>query len=147
MKRPKGFRGKYFSLAAILALNATLTLASNVQSVVDTQEQLERKSENATSEEDSNLRERFKSLEKNNYINVFWADNIPYRLTLTDKGNSYNFSKARVKSLNPAVTNLFFKSIISLSSCLYESASSLFPTYINFPSSSTKASALPLVTV
>ena len=53
MKSPKGFRGKYFSLAAILALNATLTLASNVQSVVDTQEQLQRKSENATSEEET----------------------------------------------------------------------------------------------
>ena len=65
------------------------------------------KFEKATSEEDSNLRERFKSLEKNNYINVFWADNIPYRLTLTDKGNSYNFSKARVKSLNPAVKWIF----------------------------------------
>lgn len=53
MKSPKGFRGKYFSLAAILALNATITLASNVQRVVDTQEQLERKSENATSEEET----------------------------------------------------------------------------------------------
>ena len=65
------------------------------------------KFENASFEEDSILRERFKSLEKNNYINVFWADNIPYRLTLTDKGNSYNFSKARVKSLNPAVKWIF----------------------------------------
>jgi iron complex outermembrane recepter protein len=53
MKSPKGFRGKYFSLAAILALNATLTLASNVQSVVDTQEQLSTPRENATSEEET----------------------------------------------------------------------------------------------
>lgn len=53
MKSPKGFRGKYFSLAAILALNATLTLASNVQSVVDTQEQLQTPRENATSEEET----------------------------------------------------------------------------------------------
>ncbi len=53
MKSPKGFRGKYFSLAAILALNATITLASNVQSVVDTQEQLQHTSENATSEEET----------------------------------------------------------------------------------------------
>lgn len=40
MKNLKGFRGKYFSLAAILALNATLTLASDVQSAVDTEKQL-----------------------------------------------------------------------------------------------------------
>ncbi|AFL68807.1 TonB-dependent receptor [Sulfurospirillum barnesii] len=40
MKSPKGFRGKYFSLAAILALNATVTLASEGQSVVDTEKQL-----------------------------------------------------------------------------------------------------------
>ena len=53
MKSPKGFRGKYFSLAAILALNATITLASNVQSVVDTQEQLQTPRENATSEEET----------------------------------------------------------------------------------------------
>jgi vitamin B12 transporter len=57
MKSPKGFRGKYFSLAAILALNATLTLASNVQSVVDTQEQLQTPRENATSEEETLLSE------------------------------------------------------------------------------------------
>jgi len=53
MKSPKGFRGKYFSLAAILALNATITLASTVQSVVDTQEQLQTPRENATSEEET----------------------------------------------------------------------------------------------
>lgn len=53
MKSPKGFKGKYFSLAAILALNATIALASDVQRVVDTQEQLQTKSENATSEEES----------------------------------------------------------------------------------------------
>ena len=53
MKSPKGFRGKYFSLAAILALNTTIALASDGQGVVDTQEQLQRKSENATSEEET----------------------------------------------------------------------------------------------
>lgn len=57
MKSPKGFRGKYFSLAAILALNATLTLASSGQSVVDTQEQLQRTSENATSKEETLISE------------------------------------------------------------------------------------------
>ena len=51
MKRPKGFRGKYFSLAAILALNATIALASEGQSVIDAQQQLQSPKEDATSEE------------------------------------------------------------------------------------------------
>ncbi len=51
MKSPKGFRGKYFSLAAILALNATLLLASQTQSVSDTQEQLQSPKEGASAEE------------------------------------------------------------------------------------------------
>lgn len=38
MKSPKGFRGRYFSLAAILALNATLVLASDAQSVANKEE-------------------------------------------------------------------------------------------------------------
>jgi len=50
MKNLKGFRGKYFSLAAILALNTTIALASDVQSVVDNEKQLETPKENATSE-------------------------------------------------------------------------------------------------
>ncbi|MDD2383630.1 MAG: TonB-dependent receptor [Sulfurospirillaceae bacterium] len=37
MKNPKGFRGKYFSLAAILALNATQLVAQETQSFADTQ--------------------------------------------------------------------------------------------------------------
>ena len=52
MKCPKGFRGKYFSLAAILALNATLTLASETQSVVDHDAKMTPK-EFATSEEET----------------------------------------------------------------------------------------------
>jgi vitamin B12 transporter len=40
MKKPKGFRGKYFSLAAILALNATIAIASEGQSVLDNEKQL-----------------------------------------------------------------------------------------------------------
>ena len=40
MKHLKGFRGKYFSLAAILALNDTIALASEGQSTVDTEKQL-----------------------------------------------------------------------------------------------------------
>ncbi|AHJ13340.1 TonB-dependent receptor plug domain-containing protein [Sulfurospirillum multivorans] len=50
MKHLKGFRGKYFSLAAILALNATLTLASDVQSAVDTEKQLYTPKAEASSE-------------------------------------------------------------------------------------------------
>ncbi|MGB4627668.1 MAG: hypothetical protein WBI36_07680 [Erysipelotrichaceae bacterium] len=70
------------------------------------------KFEKATSEEDSNLRERFKSLEKNNYINVFWADNIPYTLTLTDKGQSYNYFREHLKSSVTAIIKWIF-SILS----------------------------------
>lgn len=50
MKKLKGFRGKYFSLAAILALNTTVALASDAQSVVDNQQQLQTPKEAATSE-------------------------------------------------------------------------------------------------
>lgn len=50
MKNLKGFRGKYFSLAAILALNATIALASEGQSVVDNQKQLYTPKAEASSE-------------------------------------------------------------------------------------------------
>ena len=36
MKQPKGFRGKYFSLAAILALSTTITLANEAKSFSET---------------------------------------------------------------------------------------------------------------
>ena len=57
MKHLKGFRGKYFSLAAILALNATLALASEGQSVVDTQKQLNTPKAEASSESTEVLEE------------------------------------------------------------------------------------------
>jgi vitamin B12 transporter len=57
MKNLKGFRGKYFSLAAILALNATLTLASDVQSVVDTEKQLSTPKAEASAESTEVLEE------------------------------------------------------------------------------------------
>jgi vitamin B12 transporter len=50
MKNLKGFRGKYFSLAAILALNATIALASEGQSVVDNEKQLYTPKAEASSE-------------------------------------------------------------------------------------------------
>ncbi len=50
MKNLKGFRGKYFSLAAILALNATIALASEGQSVVDNEKQLYAPKAEASSE-------------------------------------------------------------------------------------------------
>lgn len=50
MKNLKGFRGKYFSLAAILALNATIALASEGQSVVDNEKQLNTPKAEASSE-------------------------------------------------------------------------------------------------
>ena len=50
MKNLKGFRGKYFSLAAVLALNATLALASEGQSVIDNEKQLSTPKAEASSE-------------------------------------------------------------------------------------------------
>jgi len=50
MKKLKGFRGKYFSLAAILALNATIALAQEGQSVVDNEKQLSTPKAEASSE-------------------------------------------------------------------------------------------------
>ena len=52
MKCPKGFRGKYFSLAAILALNATVTIANETQSAVDIEAKMTPK-EFASSEEET----------------------------------------------------------------------------------------------
>ena len=52
MKCPKGFRGKYFSLAAILALNATVSLAVETQSTVDHEAKMTQK-EFASSEEET----------------------------------------------------------------------------------------------
>ncbi|MBV5277743.1 MAG: TonB-dependent receptor, partial [Campylobacteraceae bacterium] len=57
MKCPKGFRGKYFSLAAILALNATVTLAGEAQSIVDNEAKITPK-EYAPSEEETLLLEQ-----------------------------------------------------------------------------------------
>ena len=51
MKNPKGFRGKYFSLAAILALSTTITLANETKSYVDTKQNAEEQVEYAESEE------------------------------------------------------------------------------------------------
>ena len=60
MKKPKGFRGKYFSLAAILALNTTIAIASEEQSILDNEKQLQSLKAEAPSEttevlEESNL--------------------------------------------------------------------------------------------
>lgn len=52
MKNLKGFRGKYFSLAAILALNTTVALAQETQSFVDTEAKTTPK-EYAPSEEET----------------------------------------------------------------------------------------------
>ena len=51
MKNPKGFRGKYFSLAAILALSATITLANETKSYADTKQNTQEQVEYAESEE------------------------------------------------------------------------------------------------
>jgi len=51
MKNPRGFRGKYFSLAAILALSTTMTLANETKSYIDTEQNAEKQAEYAESEE------------------------------------------------------------------------------------------------
>ena len=52
MKCPKGFRGKYFSLAAILALNATIAIAGETQSTIEHDANITSK-EFASSEEET----------------------------------------------------------------------------------------------
>lgn len=51
MKSPKGFRGRYFSLAAILALSTTITLANEAQSFVDSKKEVQAQEEFAEKEE------------------------------------------------------------------------------------------------
>ncbi|NOX15273.1 MAG: TonB-dependent receptor [Epsilonproteobacteria bacterium] len=53
MKCPKGFRGKYFSLAAILAVSTTVTLASTTASYSDSQSSVQKQDEYAQSEEET----------------------------------------------------------------------------------------------
>ena len=52
------------------------------------------------SSDDLKIRNSFKTLKEGNYITVFWADNIPYHLNLTNKGVSYNHFISRIKSHN-----------------------------------------------
>lgn len=51
MKNLKGFRGKYFSLAAILALSTTITLANETKSYTDTKQNTQEQAEYTESEE------------------------------------------------------------------------------------------------
>ena len=57
MKYPKGFCGKYFSLAAILAVSTTVTLASNTQSYTDSQSQAKKQEVYSESEEETPTQE------------------------------------------------------------------------------------------
>lgn len=58
-------------------------------------------------EQDTNLRGKFESLEQGGYIDVFWADNIPYYLTLTEKGKSFRFFTDKLKSCKPLIKWIF----------------------------------------
>ncbi|HIP30770.1 MAG TPA: TonB-dependent receptor [Sulfurospirillum arcachonense] len=51
MKNPRGFRGKYFSLAAILALSTTITLANETKSYTDTKQNAQEQVEYSEAEE------------------------------------------------------------------------------------------------
>ncbi|WP_331773907.1 TonB-dependent receptor plug domain-containing protein [Sulfurospirillum sp. 1612] len=53
MKNPQGFRGKYFSLAAILAVSTTVTLARSTQSYTDSVNQTQKQETYSESEEET----------------------------------------------------------------------------------------------
>ena len=53
MKYPKGFRGRYFSLVAILAVSTSVTLASTTASYSDSQSSVQKQDEYAQSEEET----------------------------------------------------------------------------------------------
>ena len=53
----RGYKGKYFSLAAILAMSTTVVLGAQVQSIVDTQKQLQTPKEKAEAAEAEVLEE------------------------------------------------------------------------------------------
>lgn len=55
--------------------------------------ELQKMFENLSFDEELKLRSMFKTLKENGFINVVWADNIPYILVLTEKGQSYNCLK------------------------------------------------------
>ena len=57
MKHPKGFRGKYFSLSAILALSTTVTLASSTTSIENSALHVQKQDEYAQSEEETPTQE------------------------------------------------------------------------------------------
>ena len=57
MKHPKGFRGKYFSLSAILALSTTVTLASSTTSIENSALHVQKQDEYAQSEEETPIQD------------------------------------------------------------------------------------------
>ncbi|MCF6173551.1 MAG: Plug domain-containing protein, partial [Campylobacteraceae bacterium] len=57
MKCPNGFRGRYFSLAAILAFSTTVTLASTTTSLNDSKNSMQKQDEYAQSEEETPTQE------------------------------------------------------------------------------------------
>lgn len=98
MKKPKGFRGKYFSLAAILALNTTIAIASEEQSILDNEKQLQNLKAEAPSEttevlEESNLPVLVISKKvKAQKAEVYSASKSPVRAAnVTDNVNNTNF--------------------------------------------------------
>ena len=51
--------------------------------------------------DDTLLRNRFKELQREGMINVFWADDLPEYITLTEKGVSYCFLKEKAIKILP----------------------------------------------
>lgn len=58
--------------------------------------------------EEELLRSRFGELSGEGLINIFWADDLPQRITITEKGMSYCYFKERAIELLPFI-KLFIK--------------------------------------
>ncbi len=87
MKSPRGFRGKYFSLAAILALSTTVTLASTTASYGDSQSSVQKQDEYSLDEEETPTQEEAPVV-------------IISKKIKTKKSKIYTASKSLVSSTN-----------------------------------------------
>lgn len=59
------------------------------------------------SSDDLKIRNSFKALKEGNYITIFWVDNIPYHLNLTNKGLSYNRCISKIRSHSHIIKWIF----------------------------------------
>lgn len=79
------------------------------QKELNTEEQLEYwrgELENNSNEEEL-LRNRFKELKEEGMINVFWADDLPQYISVTEKGMSYCYLLEKGKEYLKSFLDLF----------------------------------------